>query len=214
MCEKHLDDRLGAVAVAELPPGLNPEPFMGWGERAGGAGSGQRCGRQHRSGLESEDLEVVVQHQHLVALAGPTMRGDHLGAVEHVEGLGADAGLDTPTDIAGRDRVERSRGPTRGSCGPRDVNSPPWCRTARRATAPASVPRARHGRRPRYAGARCGADRRGPSPRQSSSLSSTIDATCGTGTRWRRRNRPTSDSTPPFSWLPLMPGWQKKLSKP
>src|SRR5205085_5018147 len=39
----------------------------------------------------------------------------------------------------------------------------------------------------------------------SRSLSPTIELTCGTGTRWRRRNRPISPSTPPFSWAPPTP---------
>jgi len=33
-------------------------------------------------------------------------------------------------------------------------------------------------------------------------------ATFGTGTRWVRRNRPPSPSTPPFSCAPPIPGWQ------
>ena len=43
---------------------------MGHGERAGGAGPGQRRGRQQGAGLEAEHFEVVVQHEHLVAFAG------------------------------------------------------------------------------------------------------------------------------------------------
>ena len=48
----------------------------------------------------------------------------------------------------------------------------------------------------------------------SSAFSSARLCTRGTGTRWRRRKRPTSPSTPPFSCAPAMPGSQKKLSKP
>ena len=44
--------------------------------------------------------------------------------------------------------------------------------------------------------------------------SSLMSATSGTGTRCRRRKRPTSPSTPPFSWAPCSPGAQKKASKP
>jgi hypothetical protein len=47
-----------------------------------------------------------------------------------------------------------------------------------------------------------------------SAFSSARLATFGTGVRWRRRNRPTSPSTPPFSCAPSMPGWQKNASKP
>ena len=39
----------------------------------------------------------------------------------------------------------------------------------------------------------------------SRSLSSARSATSGTGTKWFRRNLPTSPSTPPFSWAPSMP---------
>ena len=38
--------------------------------------------------------------------------------------------------------------------------------------------------------------------------------TTHTGTRWVRRNRPISPSTPPFSCAPSMPGRQKNVSKP
>ena len=37
-------------------------------------------------------------------------------------------------------------------------------------------------------------------------LSLAIDPKLGTGTRWLRRNRPTSPSTPPFSCAPSIPG--------
>ena len=40
------------------------------------------------------------------------------------------------------------------------------------------------------------------------------DVTTGTGTRWRRRNRPISPSTPPFSCAPSLPGTQKNESNP
>ena len=43
-------------------------------------------------------------------------------------------------------------------------------------------------------------------------LSAASDPTCGTGVRWRRRNRPISPSTPPFSCAPSMPGMQKNES--
>ena len=36
----------------------------------------------------------------------------------------------------------------------------------------------------------------------------------GIGASPVRRNRPTSPSTPPFSWAPSIPGWQKKESNP
>jgi hypothetical protein len=43
-----------------------------------------------------------------------------------------------------------------------------------------------------------------------------MESTTDMGTRWLRRDRPPSPSTPPFSWLPLSPGWQgqdwKRLS--
>jgi hypothetical protein len=39
-------------------------------------------------------------------------------------------------------------------------------------------------------------------------LSSANDDTLGTGTMWRRRKRPASPSTPPFSWAPSLPGRQ------
>ena len=42
-------------------------------------------------------------------------------------------------------------------------------------------------------------------------LSAASDPTCGTGVRWRRRNRPISPSTPPSSCTPSKPGAQKKL---
>ena len=45
-------------------------------------------------------------------------------------------------------------------------------------------------------------------------FSAASDATAGTGTRWRRRNRPISPSTPPFSCAPSLPGMQKKESNP
>ena len=41
------------------------------------------------------------------------------------------------------------------------------------------------------------------------SFSSSRQATSGIGTRWRRRNRPISPSTPPFSGAPVLPGMQK-----
>ena len=48
----------------------------------------------------------MVQHQDLVALAGPGVGRDDPRAVDHVDGLGADTDLDPPGDVTGRDRVE------------------------------------------------------------------------------------------------------------
>ncbi len=45
-------------------------------------------------------------------------------------------------------------------------------------------------------------------------FSAASDATAGTGTRCRRRNRPISPSTPPFSCAPCWPGMQKNESNP
>jgi hypothetical protein len=45
-------------------------------------------------------------------------------------------------------------------------------------------------------------------------FSAASDATDGTGVRWRRRNRPISASTPPFSCAPAWPGMQKNESNP
>jgi hypothetical protein len=42
----------------------------------------------------------------------------------------------------------------------------------------------------------------------SRAFSSASDATFGTGTNQRRRNRPISPSIPPFSCAPSGPGWQ------
>ena len=46
------------------------------------------------------------------------------------------------------------------------------------------------------------------------SLSSATEETLGTGTRWLRRNRPMSPSTPPFSWAPSMPGFAEERVEP
>ena len=43
------------------------------------------------------------------------------------------------------------------------------------------------------------------------SLSSSRVFTSGMGVSQVRRNWPTSPSTPPFSWAPSMPGWQKRV---
>lgn len=42
-------------------------------------------------------------------------------------------------------------------------------------------------------------------PARTSWFSAARSETSGTGTRWRRRNRPTSPSTPPFSCAPSRP---------
>ena len=52
------------------------------------------------------------------------------------------------------------------------------------------------------------------SPAAIRSLSSAREATLGTGTRWRRRNRPISPSTPPFSCAPSMPGAAEERVEP
>src|SRR5689334_19242308 len=52
------------------------------------------------------------------------------------------------------------------------------------------------------------------SPSAISWFSAASDATTGTGTRWRRRNRPISPSTPPFSCAPSRPGTQKNEAGP
>ena len=58
-------------------------------------------------GFDGQHLEVVVQTPALRAFDDtPGMAGHDLGPVEHLDGVRAEADLDTPPDIAGGDRVE------------------------------------------------------------------------------------------------------------
>lgn len=69
MREEDLDHGPGAVGVVETAAGLSSEPLMGRGEGPRRLGPHQWRREEHGFGLAGEDLKVVVQHQHLVALA-------------------------------------------------------------------------------------------------------------------------------------------------
>ena len=96
------------------------------------------------------------------------------------------------------DRDQRLRvDARRGLLGRLELARPAAAAAARRSAASASPTRLARGRR---SAARSSAKQ----PSSSSSLSSFSDADLGTGTRWRRRKRPTSPSTPPFSCAPSL----------
>lgn len=87
----HLDERLGAFPVTELSPGFGPERLVGGGERARAPGSGERGGAGQRPALP-EDLEIVIECQHLAALGHrPGMGGDDRRFEEHLHGGGSRA---------------------------------------------------------------------------------------------------------------------------
>ena len=95
-----------AGAVTEPAAGLGPEPLVGRSEGSGGSGPGQGGGTGEGAGLDGQDLQVVVQHQDLVALQPSGVGGDDRGAVEGLDGLRADPHVEPAPDVAGRDRVE------------------------------------------------------------------------------------------------------------
>jgi len=62
---------------------------MRTGERAGGAGLGERGGAGQRAGLAQQDLQVVVQVEDLHALPDrPLVPRHHSVAIEHGDGGG------------------------------------------------------------------------------------------------------------------------------
>jgi hypothetical protein len=65
-------------------------------ERATGARPGDRRRPRQRARLLQEDLQLMVQHQHLDTLAGGTGVARHdPAALEHLDGGGAEEHLDT-----------------------------------------------------------------------------------------------------------------------
>ena len=78
---------------------------MDGGERTRRPRSREWCGRQHRARFAGQHLEVVVKHQHFVALAASGVGGDDAGAVEDLDGFGTDAHVEALAHVAHRDRV-------------------------------------------------------------------------------------------------------------
>lgn len=105
MQEQCVDEGPGAVAVPEAPAGFGPQSFVGGPEGPAGSGPGQGSRAEERPGLDGENLEVVIEDQDLVALQTAGMAGGDGSAVEDLDGLGADADIDTPADETGGDRV-------------------------------------------------------------------------------------------------------------
>ena len=67
MQQQHLDQRPGALGVAERVAGGGPERVVRRGEHPGRAGLGQGGRTGQRTGFALQDLEVVVQVQRLLA---------------------------------------------------------------------------------------------------------------------------------------------------
>ena len=81
--------------VAEAAAGQVPEGLMGGpeGALAAGLGEGDRAGQG--AGLVQKDLEVVVQHQVLLApVHGAVVAGNHPAATRDLELTGPEAHLD------------------------------------------------------------------------------------------------------------------------
>ena len=162
-----------------------------------------------RPGLDDEGLEVVVEVEGLDSLAdGPGVAGHHAWRRRGPR-------RSRPQGARRCACRHSARAPSR-STGARRPGS--WCRPGAGAVSPTSKGSAGSGRRWGCSRAKCSAtvirrasmrrmsSRRSPSA--TSSFSSAREETLGMGTMWRRRNRPISPSTPPFSWAPSLPGRQ------
>jgi len=107
--EQHSDQCPGPGAVAELGARCDPEPLVDGSECSTRASTGQ-CGRAgHRTGLAGQDLKVVVEHQVLAALVQRANVRGHDGSdragIEDSDRVRAEAYLEPPARVAGRDRV-------------------------------------------------------------------------------------------------------------
>ena len=210
MAEQHLGHSAGAVRVAAGAAGGVPVPLMTGRERAGCPGLGQRG----RAGLVLQHVQVVVQSQHLgVFPGGALVHGHEARPVQHLDFHRRQAHVQAAGSIAGRDRVvvlpHADPGPViHRACSSRAGSNisagsgiSAGCSAANAAATVTGRPVITR-----------------PSSRMPAAairwFSAASDATAGTGTRCRRRNRPTSPSTPPFSWAPSLPGMQKNESNP
>jgi len=113
--QQHLDERAGATRITELPPGTGPEALVGPHERARlpRLGEGERAWQ--RAGLAHQHLEVVVERQRLLALAGMApVAGDDPALVEHLDAPGAEPDRDRPTGESRGYRVEAAAHPDAG----------------------------------------------------------------------------------------------------
>ena len=104
MQQQHMDEGPGPVLVAEPLPGQVPETLVSVGEGPGPAGMDEGTCPGQCSGLEVENLQIMVEVEHFGPFAdGPGMACDHTRSVHgrHVGGPQAD--IDATTGIADRD---------------------------------------------------------------------------------------------------------------
>ena len=214
--QQHPDQRPGARPVAEPRAGRRPRTVDAPAVNAPPARAATSAvAPASAPGLAGQHLQVVVQHQVLGALVQDcgVVSATTVPASIDDRPWSRRAGPRAAPGVAGRAPSSRTGAHRSG----------PWHRpgtTTARATSNTS---AGNGRSSGSSRAAAGADglgpgrdppgvvdarRRRPSPRSARPAI----ATCGTGVRCRRRNRPISPSTPPFSCAPSIPGRQKNES--
>ena len=106
MQQQHFHQDAGAGAVTERLAGRGPERLVRRGERPGRAGLDQGGGAGQRAGLARQDLQVVVQVQHLHAPARrPLVPGHHRSPVVNGDGRSGEFHADPVADEPGRHAV-------------------------------------------------------------------------------------------------------------
>lgn len=175
-------------------------------ELPSGAGLLQRGGAGQCTGFAQQRFPIVVEVQPGAALGHqPLMPGGLYPAVVDDKVGGVQVDTDLPADQMYRHRVSvRADGDLAEPVDPRGQPGP-------------GLEQFLGQQRPLDGelfpdGVDAGADARRASSAASHAstmaLSSSREETCGTGTRWLRRNQPICPSTPPFSCSPPSPGWQ------
>lgn len=104
--KEDLDHGSCPFLVAEAPACFGEELVVGRREGTTGACLVKCSGAGERTGLDPEDLEVVVEVEHLgTFLRLPLVGGDELSAFVGLDGLGAEQHVDSPAGKADRHRV-------------------------------------------------------------------------------------------------------------
>ena len=109
MQQQYLDERARPLAVAELAARSLPEAFVGRAEAPVRPCLSERNRAGQRAGLARQHFEVVVEHEHLGALAHTALVAGDLAALGvHGERRAAEAHVDRAAGAGRRHRVARA----------------------------------------------------------------------------------------------------------